>query len=81
MSTSLADLIAQRANGLATARMSEIEQCLLAGSNRLVVDDVFAGRVVGRTIFEVPRWRQHPVKRLQVERLRRQARRRRFRER
>lgn len=65
------DLIAVTAKGFVSRRTADVEARLLGGANRLTVDDEFAGIVFGRTVYEVPRWRDHPLRRLRVERLRR----------
>lgn len=60
------DLITERIGLTMRTRAADIERRILCGDNRIVVDDEFMGRVLGRTVYEVPRWRRHPVKRANV---------------
>lgn len=73
--TDIGQLINEQARGLAFRRAAEVEAKLLAGCNRLVVEDEFAGMTMGRTVYEVPRWRDRPVVRFKIERMRRAYRR------
>lgn len=68
--TDLDDLVGVMTRGLVQRRDARVERELLNGRNRIVVDDEFAGIIVGRTVYEVPRWRERPLRRLRIERLR-----------
>lgn len=60
------DLISERVGLTMRVRARDIERRILSGDNRIVIDDEFAGRVIGRTVYEVPSWRREPVKRAKV---------------
>lgn len=65
------DLLRTTTEGLSFRRNAAIERKLLAGCNRLVVTDELAGTVIGRTVYEIPRWRDAPIRRLRIWWLRR----------
>lgn len=60
------DLISERVGLTMRTRAAEIERRILRGDNRIVVDDEFMGRVLGRTVYEVPSWRSRPIRRAKV---------------
>jgi hypothetical protein len=60
------ELVGRMARGLSTARARDVERQLLAGQNRVEVVDEFAGIVIGRVVYEVPRWCEHPVNRAKI---------------
>jgi len=60
------ELIEQYTGVAMRQRSTAVERRILEGSNRVVVDDTFAGMVLGRAIYEVPRWRDMPIKRLKI---------------
>jgi hypothetical protein len=51
-------------------RAARIEDALLRGNDRIEVEDDW-GLVVRRTVYEIPRWRDKPIIRFRIWRLRR----------
>jgi hypothetical protein len=60
------ELLNETVRGWMRVRNEEVEQRILSGANSFEVVDKLGDRVISRTRYEVPRWREAPIKRARI---------------
>lgn len=51
---------------ISRTRAEWVEEQILNGKNRVVVVDRFGDIEIGRSVWEVPRWREAPIRRARI---------------